>query len=353
MPNEMLDLYTPITLTHAVEHIKPEALYLSKVLGTKAAVMHATEAAIFDVTEGNYKLAPMGRPGDPASVVNFTDSLKTHVVVPPQIFLRDPIKASDLASIRMAGQSPIIVGSGNADPIVAAFDDYVARKQRNMVRSIERREEWLWSQALTTGAIAYTNPDTGWASAVDFGVPNDNIFSASPLWSSTADPIADLQGWCRLFAQLNGMSPSVFLLGSEAADAFRNNTEVRAWMKSAGVQMLQLQMGAPSDMVIPLANIPGIGQLVEYAATYPADGTGVATPYIGAKTLVMTNPALWQMHYGAVADFDLGANPIAMVRRYSKIKTSSDGKSKDLFVEAHPLPVLEKSTGTMVVTVCG
>lgn len=352
MPNEMLDLYTPITLTHAVELIKPEALYLSKVLGTKAPVMHATEQAIFDVVEGSYKLAPMGRPGDPASVVNFTDSLKTYSVIPPQVFLKDPIKASDLASIRMAGQSPVIVGGGNADPIVAAFDDYVARKQRNMVRSIERREEWLWSQAVTTGAISYTSPETGWVCAINYGVPNDNIFSASPLWSTTSDPFKDLQGWCRLYASLNGVSPTVFILGSEAADAFRSNTEVKNWQKSAGAQILQVSLGAPSDLVIPLANIPGIGTLVEYAATYPADGTGVATPYIGAKTLVMTNPSLWQLHYGAVADFDLGANPIAMVRRYSKIKTASDGKSKDLFVEAHPLPVLEKSTGTMVVTVC-
>lgn len=351
MPNEMLDLYTPITLTHAVELIKPEALYLSKVLGTKAPVFHATEQAIFDVVEGNYKLAPMGRPGDPASVVNLTDTMKTYSVIPPQIFLRDPIKASDIASIRMAGQSPVIMGSV-ADPVVAAFDDYVARKQRNMVRAIERREEWLWSKALTTGAIAYTSPETGWVSAIDYGVPNDNIFTASPLWSSTADPIADLQAWSRLFAQLNGVIPTVFVLGTEAADAFRNNTEVRAWLKSAGAQLLQARMGAPADLVIPIANIPGIGEIVEYAASYPADGTGTATPYIGAKTVVMTNPSLWQMHYGAVADFDLGANPIAMVRRYSKIKTATDGKSKDLFVEAHPLPVLEKSTGTMVVTVC-
>lgn len=352
MPNELLDQYTPITLTHAVEHIKPEALYLSKVLGTKAAVFHATEQALFDVVEGNYKLAPMGRPGDPASVVNFTDSLKTYSVVPPQIFLRDPIKASDIATIRMAGQSPIIVGSGNADPVVSAFDDYVARKQRNMVRAIERREEWLWSQALTTGAIAYTSPETGWVCSIDYGVPGDNKFSANPLWSSTADPIADLQAWSRLFAQLNGVIPTLFILGTEAADAFRNNAKVQGWMKSAGAMLLQARLGAPADLVIPIANIPGIGEIVEYAASYPADGTGVATPYIGAKTIVMTNPALWQLHYGAVVDFDLGANPVAMVRRYSKIKTATDGKSKDLFVEAHPLPVLEKSTGILVVTVC-
>jgi hypothetical protein len=350
VPNELLDQYTPITLTHAVERIKPEALYLSKVLGVKGARFHATEQAVFDVVEGNYKLAPMGRPGDPASVVNLTDSLKSYSIVPPQIFLRDPIKASDIATIRMAGQSPILVG-GDPNPVVAAFDDYVARKQRNMVRSIERREEWLWSQALTTGKIAYTNPETGWACPIDFGVPSDNIFTAGTLWGSTADPIQDLQTWARLYASLNGMVPTVFVLGTDAADAFRNNAKVQGWLKSAGAMLLQAQMGASADLVIPIANIPGIGQIVEYAATYPADSTGTATPYIGAKTICITNPALWQLHYGAVVDFDLGENPVAMVRRYSKIKTATDGKSKDLFVEAHPLPVLEKSTGILVVTV--
>jgi hypothetical protein len=147
------------------------------------------------------------------------------------------------------------------------------------------------------------------------------------------------------------MVPTVFVLGTDAADAFRNNAKVQGWLKSAGAMLLQAQMGASADLVIPIANIPGIGQIVEYAATYPADSTGTATPYIGAKTICITNPALWQLHYGAVVDFDLGENPVAMVRRYSKIKTATDGKSKDLFVEAHPLPVLEKSTGILVVTV--
>lgn len=349
---ELLDLYTPIALTHAVEHIKPEALYLSRILGTKAPILSATEQALFDVVVGRYDLAPMGRPGDPASVVNYSDGVKTYVVTPPQIFLKDPVKASDVATIRMAGQSPIIVGSGNADPVVAAFDDFIARKQRNMVRAIERREEWLWAKAALTGKVEYTNPDTGWSCDVDFGVPDDNFFSASPFWTSTADPIADLRTWCRLYAQLNGMNPTVIIMGSDAADAFRGNAEVKKWLQSGGVQLLQLQMGVSADMVMPIATIPEIGTIVEYAATYPADGTAVSTPFVDANKVLLTNPALWQLHYGAVVDFDLGQNPVAMVRRYSKLKNASDGKSKDLYVEAHPLPVLEKSTGTMVVTVC-
>lgn len=351
MPNELLDQYTPITLTHAVERIKPEALYLSRTLGTKAPIMAATEQALFDVVVGRYDLAPMGNPGDPAAIVNYSDGVKTYTVTPPQIFLRDPVKASDVASFRMAGQSPLIVGGGNADPVLAALDDFIARKQKNLVKAIERREEWLWSQVLTTGKIAYTNPETKRAIALDFGVPSDNIFSANPLWSSTADPIMDLQTWVRLYAKLNGVVPTNIIMGSEAADAFRNNAKVQGWLKSAGIQLLQIQMGVSPDLVFPIANIPGIGQLVEYAATYPADGTGTATPFIPAKAIVLTNPVVWQMHYGAVVDFDLGANPVAMVRRYSKLKTASDGKSKDLFVESHPLPVLEQSTGILVVTV--
>jgi len=350
-----LDLYTPATLTHAVNKIIPENLYLTKVLGRKAPITAPTEAVIFDVKEGRRDLAPVGHPGDPATRVDLANTFKTYTVTPPQIFLEDPIRASSVAALRMAGQSPITVGSGDASGVTAAFNEYVAEKQKNMSDAIYRRIEWMFAQVLTTGGISYTAAN-GRKFSIDYGVPDTNSFTASAKWDATSsapDPILQLRQWQRTFAELNGMNPTVMICGQAAADAFRANSDTKNWMKSAGVQILQTNMGVNEDMVTPVAVIPGLGTLVEYSGKYPRDADGVSTFYIGTNDLVLTHPDLWQLHFGAIYDFDLGDNPVAMVPRYSKIKESHDGKTKSLFVESHPLPVLEINTGIMVVTVAG
>lgn len=348
-----LDLYTPATLTHAVNQILPENLYLTKILDTKGPILAPTEASMFDVKRGRRDLAPMGHAGDPATRVDLAETFRTFTVTPPQIFLEDDVKASEVAGRRMAGQSPITVGTGNDSAVVAAFNDYFAVKQKNMVDSIARRVEWLWAQVISTGAIDYTDSN-GRAFKVDYGVPGDNKFTASAKWdasSAPGDPILQLQQWQRTFAEMNGVKPTVMLLGRNAADAFRANGEVKSWLKSAGVQLLQLNVGVNEDLATPVATVPGVGTLVEYSAMYTEDGS--AAPFVPADKLILTHPALFDMHYGAIYDFDLGANPIAMTQRYSKIKPSQDGKSKKLYVESHPLPVLTYDTGIMVIKVCG
>ena len=352
MPNE-LDLYTPQTLTEAVNLIIPETFYLTKVLDTGAPYLPGTESLLFDVVTHRRDLAPLGHNGDPATRVDFGGGYKTFTVTPPQIFLEDQVAAGAIAARRMAGQSPINAGSAGVDGIVAALNDYIAEKQQNMVDSIARRIEWMWAQAVTTGKIDYTDSN-GRPFSIDYGVPSGNLFTASQKWdasSNAGDPVLQIQQWQRQFAKVNGVKPTVFVLGEAAADAFRGNKAVDGWLKSAGVQVLQINVGTNEDLVTPVGTIPGVGTLVEYGGVFPEGGA--TKPFIPADCLVMTHPKLWRMAYGAISDFDLGAVPVGAMPRFSKMKDSKDGKSKSLFVESHPLPILQRDTGTLVVKVCG
>ena len=172
MPNE-LDLYTPQTLTEAVNLIIPETFYLTKVLDTGAPYLPGTESLLFDVVTHRRDLAPLGHNGDPATRVDFGGGYKTFTVTPPQIFLEDQVAAVAIAARRMAGQSPINAGSAGVDGIVAALNDYIAEKQQNMVDSIARRIEWMWAQAVTTGKIDYTDSN-GRPFSIDYGVPSSS-----------------------------------------------------------------------------------------------------------------------------------------------------------------------------------
>lgn len=350
--DQLLSLYTPQTLTHAINKIMPENLYLTGILDKKAPIFSPTESVMFDVVEGRRDLAPMGHPGDPAIRVDMGQTFKTYTVTPPQIFMEDPIKAADVAGRRMAGQSPLTVGTGIANPVIAAFNQYVAQKQKNMTDSIARRIEWMWAQLLTTGKIAYTGPN-GRRFTVDCGLDTTNcVFDASVRWngSTQSDPLLQLQQWRRLYAQMNGFNPSVMIMGTGAADAFRANTAVKAWLRSPAIQYMQMNIGNNSDLVTPVAYVPGVGQLVEHSAVIPVDGSAPAASIPG-NVLIMTSPEVFQMHYGAIYDFDLPGNPLAMVPRFSKMKDAHDGKTKSLFVESHPLPVLVYDQGIMVINV--
>ena len=347
-----LDMYTPTALTHAVNKTKPETLYLSRTLGVKPPKFSAAETVMFDVVDaGRRDLAPMGHNGDPATRVDYAEGMSTYTVAPPQVFLEDTVKASDVTGMRMAGMSPVMVGSGQSAPMLAAFNQYIGTKQSNMRAAITRRVEWMWAQMLTTGKVDYRNPE-GRRFTVDCHYNEAVCFKTlSKKWGEAdAEPLLQLQQLQREFQEANGMNPTVFLVGREAADVFRANKSIQGWLKSAGVQLLQVSQGSNADLVTPIASVPGVGQLVEYSARY-VDG-GSPTPYIPDKALVMTNPYLFQMHYGAIIDFDLGANPILMAEYFSKLKDSRDGKAKSLFVESHPLPVAEYDTAAFVVTVC-
>jgi len=352
MPNE-LDLYTPQVLTEAVNHIIPETFFLTKTLDTGAPYLPGTESLMFDVVTHRRDLAPMGHNGDPAVRVDYGGGFKTYTVTPPQIYLEDQVLASAVAARRMAGQSPVTIGLGGVDAVTTAINTHIAELQQNMVDAIARRIEWLWAQAATTGKIEYTD-SAGRAFVVDYGVPESAIFTASAKWdasSSPGDPILQLQQWQRAYAKVNGVKPTVFILGESAADAFRGSKAVEGWLKSAGAQLLQIQVGANEDLVTTVASIPGVGTLVEYGGVYPSGGA--TQPFIPADKLLMTHPKFWRMGYGAIFDFDLGAAPVGARAWFSKMKDSADGKSKRLYVESHPLPILQRDTGIMVVKVCG
>lgn len=341
------------TLTHLVQKAVPDPLYFGGALGVNAPITSPTTTCEFDVVQGRRDLAPMGFPGDPAVRVDYSESFQTYSVTPPQIFLEDPIRANVLASMRLPGRSPYLTGSGDQPELSDAFMEHLLIKQRNMTQAIERRKEWMWAKAATTGKIEYT-ASNGRRVNVDFGVPETNIFASTVTWSGAdaGDPIMMLKAWVRDYVAQNGVLPTIIVMGVEAADAFRANKSVQAWLKNTGIQIMQMNMGQNSNLVTPVANVDGVGVLLEHAGTYPADGTGIITAYMPEKCVLLTSPSMWQLHYGAIHDFDIDPDyPLYQGELFSKIKISHDGKSKSLFVESHPLPVLEQNTGIMVIDV--
>ena len=339
--SEILTTLTPLTLTTAITNIRTnEPLILKSRLGKNVITM-LDEACVFEVEEGSYNLAPVGFPNDPPSLVNISRKRKRYSVVPPQIYLRDRITASELNKLRLASQNPInMTGQDKA----TAYDETISIKQKGLRRLIDRRVEWFFAQALN-GTIDYTSEE-GRHFMHSYSLPEATKFTASDAWDKDGNPIHQLRQLAKQFRALNNqLAPDLIIMGGKAGDAFLNNQHVEGWMKSPGVQLFENKAELSKGDAVPIGILQG-AELFEYSAAYE-DSKGKPVPYINEDYVYLTNSTLWRLFYGVISDFDAGNPPLVRREIFSKMKASSDGKAMDIFVESHPLPVIVSNLGVV------
>ena len=339
--SELLGMLPPLTLTTAINNIKTdEPLILKSRLGKQVHRM-LDEACVFEVEEGSYSLAPVGFPNDPPSQVNISRKRKRYSVVPPQIYLKDRITASEITRIRTASQNPINMTSQDKG---TAFNELVAVKQTGLRRLIDRRLEWFFAQALR-GKIDYTSEE-GRQFTHDYDLPKATVIAASETWDKSGNPIHQLRALAKTFKALNNqLSPDLIIMSGEAGDAFMSNEHVEGWMKSPGVQLFQNKTELAKGEATPIGILQG-AELFEYSATYE-DNKGKPIPYLEDGYVYMTNSTLWRLFYGAISDFDAGNPPLVARDIFSKSKITEDGKAMDIYVESHPLPVIVSNLGVV------
>jgi hypothetical protein len=339
--SEILNTLSPLTLTTSISLIRTdEPLILKPRLGKNVQTM-LDEACVFEVEEGSYNLAPVGFPNDPPSLVNISRKRKRYSLVPPQIYLRDRITASELNKLRLASQNPINMTRQDKG---TAYDQTVAIKQTGLRRLIDRRVEWFFAQALN-GNIDYVS-DEGRPFIFDYNLPEATKFPAADAWDKAGNPIHQLRQLAKQFKALNNqLAPDLIIMGGKAGDAFLNNEHVEGWMKSPGVQLFENKAELAKGDAVPIGILQG-AELFEYSASYE-DTKGKTIPYLDEDYVYMTNSTLWRLFYGAISDFDAGNPPLVARDIFSKMRVSEDGKALDIYVESHPLPVIVSNLGVV------
>lgn len=339
--SEILGMLPPLTLTTAINNIKTnEPFILTSRLG-KQSIRMTDEACVFEVEEGSYNLAPVGFPNDPPSMVNISRKRKRYSVVPPQIYLKDRITASEITRIRTASQNPINMTTQDKG---SAFNELIAVKQQGLRKLIDRRVEWFFAQALN-GEIDYTSEE-GRQFKHDYNLPKATVIAANEKWDADGNPIHQLRALAKSFKSLNNqLSPDLIIMSGTAGDAFLNNAHVEGWMKSPGVQLFQNKTELAKGEATPIGILQG-AELFEYSATYE-DNKGKAVPYLEDGYVYMTNSTLWRLFYGAISDFDAGNPPLVAREIFSKMKATEDGKAMDIYTESHPLPVIVSNLGVV------
>lgn len=327
-------------LTTLVNEIKPESNFLtSKLIGNKI-INEDAEMVIWDEQTGVYKPAPLDTLGSPATKINVQYHLKRRSAVAPQIYLEDQVRIYDALQGPLPGQNTTIsVARLNAND-----KQRVAYKVLELKNMVNRRIELMLAQMLTNGKIESDNYK------YDFEVPASNITTASTTWDDSGATIYDdLIGYIRAYGKLNGYRPDTIIVGSDVADVMLKDDTIAKLLDNRRMSLGNIQAKwLNNDQVLYHGNITGVGDIYEYIGAYE-DEDGVLTDYIPKSAVILTNSKAFELHYGAVMDYDAGG----IVKRsyFSKMKTASDGKAKLLYVESHPLPVLKTNVALMNVTV--
>lgn len=329
MPQE--NLFATRTMLAAVEQMKRSRRFLGTTFFGAAPVISPTVHIDIDIIKGRRKMAPFVRPNRPGQVVDRSGSVMRSYK-PAYVKPKLETNAGQLL-MRQPGEH---IYSGRT-PLERAGDQ-LARDMEDLDDQINRREEWMIAQALTTGEVEVKGD--GIDDVVDFQMSAEHIITEATAWTtSEANPIDDLRKYKSRIAKDSGRTANACVMSSEAAEAFLNNTNVKDRLNTRRIDLGQINPQELPDGVTYLGylNDPGM-DLYVYEEWYIGDN-GDEAPMIPAGGLIVgpTNSRC-SMLYGAIQDMEAIEGGMFDVARYPKSWVEKDPSVRWLMMQAAPLP---------------
>lgn len=328
-------MFTNTLLQQVLEYVKPpQTLLLDTFFGGPPDVSNTAEVSI-DIVTRKRALAPFVSPLVQAPLME-RRGFATNTFRPPYIKQKFPYQPGDFL-LRMAGELVSGFGVRPGDRMLKR----IAEDTMDAMDYITRRQEWMAMQALTAGTVAIVGEGVG--VTLDFGLPASHkvVLSSPNLWSeSTGKPIRNLKTWRRVIQQDSGNTPSVLVMGSEAADAFLDNAEVVKELDRYRPAQSDIRLQAGQDSgatffgALPSAGISEIWQYDEFYID-PSDSTEKAL--MPAKSIILgSRRSRCTRHYGAIQDVAAGFIPVEV---WPKTWEENDPSVRWSMFQSAPLPI--------------
>lgn len=261
-------------------------------------------------------------------------------VKPAYVKPKDPVSASRMIQ-RAAGLGELNVNS-NWSP-QQRYNAIVADILRTHRRAIERRWEWLASQAVQFGSVTLED-DAYPRTVVDFErAANHSItLTGANAWGETGVSIlSSVEGWKKRVRDAPFGGPTNRLtVGSEAWEVMRQDEEIRELLKvdfrpsNNGLSMnLGIREGLDVEFV---GRLSGTTDVYVYSDFYhEADGTVV--PFMDPRDVVLTGPNIRGVRcFGAIQDIDAQLQAMAM---FPKMWKQEDPSATFIMTQSAPLMV--------------
>lgn len=323
------------TMLMALEEVKPAQNFLRDRYFTEVE-QSTTEYVDLDVIVNQRKMAafvsPLGKSKVDKRVDGTTESIK-----PPYIKLIRPINAADLQK-RFPGENPYSPFS-----LEQKLQILQTRDLADLRDQVNRREEWMCAQQLTTGAMTISGE--GISATITLPMLSTHKLANTDLvangWDQAgSNPLKDLRSLRRTIAKDSGLTATEVIFGATAWDLFSGHTEVKAALNIWNSMPGQLTPIAPSIGAIFQGRIEGF-DLWTYDEWY-IDDAGVEQPMIAAKKITLASPAMRCLRkYGAIMDL----RSLAAVPFFPKVWDEEDPSVRYVQGQSAPMPLVIQVNG--------
>lgn len=339
------NLFELRTMLAAVEQMPRARSFIGETFFGAAPVNFTTAQVDIDVIKGQRKMAPFVRPNRPGQVVDRSGSVMRSYT-PPYVKPKLETNAGQLLNVRQPGEHIY-----SARTPLQRAGEVLARDMQELDSRINRREEWMRAQALTTGQVAVKGD--GVDDVVDYQMSATHQVTETTKWTEAgADPIANLRSYKRRIAKDSGRTASAAVMNASVADAFLDSEEV---MKQLNTRRIDMGMIRPEELpdgvtYLGYLNDPGL-DLYVYEEWY-IDDEGTEQPMIPEGGIIVgATSTRCGMLYGAIQDMEAIEGGMFDVARYPKSWVEHDPSVRWLMMQSAPLPGFHEPDAFVFATV--
>lgn len=348
-----ITLYDTSTLVGVVyddDMMEPPSHYWLDMFPTQ--VQFTDEYVDFGRIQENRKIAPLVVPTAQGKPI-YSAAEQVNRVKPAYVKPKDPVSASRVIR-RAAGYGELAPGATAMSP-QQRYMAIVADILRQHRRSIERRWEWLASEAVQNAAVTLEDDDYP-RTVVDFQRDADHTITltAGNFWGDSGVSILGLlEDWKKMMRRAkHGGVPSRLTVGTDVWDVMRTDAEIKELLHAdyrAQSGGMNLNLGVLEGLDVEyVGNIAGTLPVYVYSDYYEqADGTQVE--FMSAQDIVLTSTAMNGVRcFGAIQDVEASFQPIPI---FPKMWNEKDPSVTLVMCQSAPLMVPMSPNATLKATV--
>lgn len=330
--------YDTATLAGVMREVEPPNNYWLQFFPTQ--INFDTEYVDFSMISESRQIAPLVVPTAQGKPI-YAAAEKATRVKPAYVKPKDAVTATRMIK-RVAGYGELATGATPMSPAMryqAIIGDILAQHKT----AIERRWEWLASQAIQFGSVTLESDDYP-KTVIDFerAAGHTITLGGGSRWGDVGvSPLSLIEDWKGLTrrASFGGVSNRL-TMGADAWDVFRADAEVRDLL---GLDLrtnnngLNVNLGVMEGLDVEyVGKINGTTDIYVYSDYY-RDSAGAVVPFMDPRDVILTGPSIGGVRcFGAIQDKKAG---LASMEIFSKLWDEEDPSVTFVMSQSAPLMV--------------
>lgn len=343
-------LYDTATLLGVIREMEPMQDYWLSMYGS--TVQFDDEYVDFGRIQENRKLAPLVVPTTQGKPM-YSAAEQVVRVKPAYVKPKDAVSATRVIK-RVAGYGELSPGATAMSPqqrYMAIVGD-ILRQHRE---GIERRWEWMASEATQNGSVTLESDDYP-KTVIDFqrDAAHTITLTGGNFWGDAGVSILGLlEDWKKMMRRASfGGVPSRLTVGTDVWDVMRTDTEIKELLNAdyrAQSGGMNLNLGVLEGLDVEnVGNISGTLPVFVYSDYYQtADGT--VTEFMSPKDIMLTSSSMMGVRcFASIQDVEAGWGSMAM---FPKMWNQPDPSATFIMTQSAPLMVPMAPNATLKATV--